>query len=149
MIYYFAYGSNMDHIQMTQRCPKAKLMGNAVLHDHALDFTIYSPKRACGCSDVIQKKGSSVYGLLYSLPQKDLDALDRYEMHPVKYKRETVNIENENGDVLEAETYKVATKEQTFQKPSKHYMSQIIEPAIINDFPRSYVKFLCSIPTID
>ena len=32
----FAYGSNMDPVQMRQRCPGAETVGSGVLRDHRL-----------------------------------------------------------------------------------------------------------------
>ncbi|HEY6798412.1 MAG TPA: gamma-glutamylcyclotransferase family protein, partial [Kineosporiaceae bacterium] len=46
--HYFAYGSNMDQAQMTQRCPSARLLGPATLPDHRLVFNrsgTYRPGR--------------------------------------------------------------------------------------------------------
>lgn len=72
-IYYFAYGSNMDIDQMRRRCPNAKCVDTAVLHDwkFALDEV--------GYATVCPAAGMEVPGLLWMLLDTDEAALDCYE----------------------------------------------------------------------
>src|ERR1041385_6322192 len=108
---YFAYGSNMDALQMKDRCPDAQLLGPATLPGYTLAFTIYSPKRNCGCADIVVKEGENVHGLLYRLHEEDLARMDGFEGHPIHYQRIIVSVEH-GGSVLEAHTYEVVTKEK-------------------------------------
>ena len=38
MIYYFAYGSNLHHLQMKRRCPKCQFIKKMILHNYNLTF---------------------------------------------------------------------------------------------------------------
>lgn len=138
MIYYFAYGSNMNEGQMKERCPDSKLIGKAVLKDYRLAFTIYSPKRKSGCADIIKSAGNDVCGLIYTLTKEDLAKLDRFEGHPTHYKRFQVKLENG----ISAETYEVVNKEKLHQKPSKEYLDLLINASRKHNFPREYQEFL-------
>ena len=75
----FAYGSNMDPVQMRQRCPGAETIGNGVLRDHRLCFPRLSDKRGCGVSSVEPAVGQEVWGVVYRLNATDLASLDGFE----------------------------------------------------------------------
>ena len=145
MNYYFAYGSNMDETQMQERCPSAKLLGVAVLDNYELAFTIYSPKRECGCADIVRKNGSTVYGLLYQLDDADLARLDTFEGCPIHYQRISVPIMLD-GKKMTAETYEVVTK-QPGQIPSGHYLGLLRAAAEKYGFPKEYRMLLDAFET--
>ncbi len=147
MNFYFAYGSNMDQVQMKARCPTAILLGNAVLNDYCLAFTIFSPKRLCGCADIIPSRGDAVYGLLYTLTDVDLCAMDEFEGHPTHYQRITVRVSTENEE-LDVYSYEVVHKQHNL-KPSDHYLGLIREAAALNNFPVEYQRFLETVKTLE
>lgn len=145
---YFAYGSNMNQEQMRERCPDSKLITKVVLKDYKIAFTIFSPKRSCGCADILNSTGDEVWGLLYDISENDLKNLDVAEACPDKYYRSSVVVQDELGQRYYAEAYKVAKKESDFLKPSKHYLGLMLNAAQDFDFPASYTAFLKAIETI-
>jgi len=149
MIYYFAYGSNMDQKQMKQRCPGSVFIDSAILKDYKLAFTIYAPKRHCGAADIVNAPGAEVYGLLYTLTVKDLVALDGFEGHPNSYRRFTVRVINTADEKISAETYEVVNKATTHQKPSKDYLGKLITAAKAFNFSEEYTKNISQTETID
>jgi gamma-glutamylcyclotransferase (GGCT)/AIG2-like uncharacterized protein YtfP len=82
--YYFAYGMNTHLGQMAQRCPTAEVVGVAELQDYALEFS-------CHCN-VVPAPGSSVPGLLWTITDQDLEALDWTEGYPNYYDRVQVPV---------------------------------------------------------
>ena len=60
MIYYFAYGSNLHHLQMRRRCPNCRFMKKIVLQNYSLTF-----RSKYGAADIENKMGKKVYGALY------------------------------------------------------------------------------------
>ena len=149
MIYYFAYGSNMDQSQMKERCPDSVLLGKAVLKDYQLAFTIFSPKRLCGCADIVASKNKVVWGLLYHLTSKDLEKLDICEGHPVHYKRCTVSVIDDMGNSIEAETYEVVNKIFDTYLPSKDYKEKISNASHEHAFPQDYITYISKLKTLD
>lgn len=145
MISYFAYGSNQDETQMKDRCPSAKIVGKFVLKNYKLSYTIYSPKRKCGCADVVKSSGDEVWGLVYEITQEDLMKLDRFEAHPIKYKRFTTVVENELGEERTVEAYEVVEKSNEQLTPSREYHGILVNAAKKYDYPDLYKKFLASI----
>lgn len=146
MSFYFAYGSNMDEQQMKERCPSAVLIGPSTLADYRLAFTIFSPKRLCGCADIVANKGETVYGLLYELSRADVDALDAFEGHPTHYQRVSLKVKNSSGEI-EAYSYEVVNKQGDLT-PSSHYLGLMQSAADLHTFPDEYRAFLRGIQTL-
>ena len=133
----------MDQQQMLERCPQAILVGPAQLPDFQLLFTIYSPKRKCGCADVVENKGSNVYGLLFKLTDEEAERMDAFEGHPIHYRRLPVTV-NCNQSTVQAFTYEVVTKEQGLA-PSAHYLGLIRTAAAKFEFPNEYQEYLAKV----
>jgi len=82
MIYYFAYGSNLHHLQMKKRCPKCRYLKKFVLKNFQLTF-----RNKGGWADIEKKNNKKVYGALYIISKYAENKLDRYEDYPIIYKK--------------------------------------------------------------
>ena len=60
MLYYFAYGSNLHHLQMKRRCPNCRFIKKITLNNYKLTF-----RSKYGACDIEKKVGKKVYGALY------------------------------------------------------------------------------------
>ena len=78
---YFAYGSNLHHIQMKRRCKDSIFLKKIDLKDFRLTFR--SKYRA---ADIEPKKNSIVPGGLFEISKSDEKKLDIYEDFPILYK---------------------------------------------------------------
>ena len=79
---YFAYGSNLHHLQMKRRCKESIYLKKINLKDFRLTFR--SKYRA---ADIEKKKGSIVNGGLFEISKSDEKKLDVYEDYPKLYKK--------------------------------------------------------------
>ena len=79
---YFAYGSNLHHIQMKRRCKDSIYLKKISLKDFKLTFR--SKYRA---ADIEKKKNSIVLGGLFEISKSDEKKLDIYEDYPTLYKK--------------------------------------------------------------
>lgn len=95
---YFAYGSNLDRVQMARRCPTARPREPAVLRGYRLTFRARSGRY--GVADIEPWPGGEVPGALWDVFPADLKALDLYEGVPYLYRRETVTVETARGEAL-------------------------------------------------
>lgn len=138
---YFAYGSNMALDQMKLRCPDSTLIGPAQLENHRLDFTRFSSGWKCGVADVIDDPNQSVWGLLFSISEQDLDELDRYEGHPTYYTRKIVSVICDGKIHNDVIVYYVVNK-TSFQKPNQEYMNIILNTSYKYKFSDTYRKYL-------
>jgi len=82
MNYYFAYGSNLHHLQMKRRCPNCRFIKKIVLHNYNLTF-----RSKHGAADIEKKMGGKVYGGLYVISKTAERKLDIYEEYPILYKK--------------------------------------------------------------
>ena len=82
MIFYFAYGSNLHHLQMKRRCPNCRFMKKIILHNYNLTF-----RSKYGAADIERKMGKKVYGALYIISKQAEKRLDIYEEYPTLYKK--------------------------------------------------------------
>jgi gamma-glutamylcyclotransferase len=100
--WYFAYGSNMNPARVKARGIAYQQLRPGLLGNHQLSFN----KRATGKSGVAYAnidyaKGRVVEGVLYQLRfAKDIELMDPFEGHPVRYRREVMPIETGQGDEL-------------------------------------------------
>jgi gamma-glutamylcyclotransferase (GGCT)/AIG2-like uncharacterized protein YtfP len=152
---YFAYGSNLDMVQMAQRCPGAKLVGTAQLTGHRLCFPRRSPVRGCAVASVEAHADEIVWGAIYDMSEDDFTRLDAREGYdPVnptainRYLRIDVSVQQTPGQTAKAITY-VAVPDDTNGRPSAEYMRHIIEGAIVHGFPDEYIKMLRAIETAE
>lgn len=84
IMYYFAYGSNMNRERMASRCPGATPLGKGILLDKVLVERYYA--------DIEDQPGSRVNGLIWEIFEDDLYSLDRYEGYPELYDRYIADI---------------------------------------------------------
>ena len=81
-MFYFAYGSNLNHFQMKRRCRDSIYIKKIDLRDFKLTFR--SKYRA---ADIEPKKNSIVPGGLFEISKSDEKKLDIYEDYPNLYKK--------------------------------------------------------------
>lgn len=119
---YIAYGSNLNLAQMAYRCPTAKAVGASDIKDYEL---LFRGGRRGSVATVEPLKGSSVPVLLWTLKEKDLEALDRYEGYPSFYHKEIFDVEL-NGRTVPAMVY-IMNDGHPFGSPSDYYLNTIME----------------------
>ena len=81
-MFYFAYGSNLNHFQMKRRCKDSTFLKKINLKNFRLTFR--SKYRA---ADIESKKNSIVQGGLFEISKNDEKKLDIYEDFPNLYKK--------------------------------------------------------------
>ena len=114
MNYYFAYGSNLHHLQMKRRCPKCRFVKKMILHDYNLTF-----RSKYGAADIEKKMGGKVYGALYLISKPAEKRLDVYEEYPSLYKK--MYFKHNNKKVM---TY-IMVKKTKLVPPTINYLNVI------------------------
>ena len=140
MTLYFAYGSNMDPVQMAERCPGSRALGAARLAGWRLTFTRDSPAWGGGVGHIELAPGDEVWGVLWDLTDENLASLDEYEGLAVgAYVRDRVTVRFEEGDV-EADVYIAVPR--GYKKPSRRYLAALLRGAEAHGCPDDYVERL-------
>jgi gamma-glutamylcyclotransferase (GGCT)/AIG2-like uncharacterized protein YtfP len=137
-IYYFAYGSNMNHKQMKERCKSAKFLCRAYLENYDFVYDGYSSLRKGAVANIVPKEKSVVWGGLWEIDKKDIQQLDRCEGHPVFYKRKEVIVKDDNNKEYRAIVY--LRDPQKLNNPSDEYRKTVIEGAITCGLPNEYIE---------
>ena len=114
MLYYFAYGSNLHHLQMKRRCPKCRFIKKIILHNYSLTF-----RSKYGAADIEKKRGKKVNGALYIISKSAERRLDVYEEYPTLYKK--MYFKYDNKKVM---TY-IMAKKTKLVPPTDHYLDII------------------------
>jgi len=114
---YFAYGSNLNMIQMKRRCPDSHPVAKVKLMDYKLVFN--------RVADIVEVDGEVVYGAVYEVSPRDVKKLDIYEGYPRLYTKIFVRVKDDNGKVYEAFVYVMVNKGRG--ESSKAYLNTIVE----------------------
>ena len=114
---YVAYGSNLNKVQMSYRCPMAKLYGIGVIQDHELQFKGYSQS---AYATIAPKKGGEVPVAVWEIQPSDERALDRYEGYPSHYFKRTATVRLNSGEKVRAMVY-IMNLKMRFGLPSQRY----------------------------
>ncbi len=122
---YFAFGSNLQVSQMLRRCPSAKVVSTGMLHGYRLAFAGFSVTRGnAGVATVFEEANAWVAGAVYWISDEDLARLDRFEGHPVAYRRSLHLIDCEDGRQRYAHVY---IKRDIENLPTEDYAMQVFD----------------------
>jgi gamma-glutamylcyclotransferase (GGCT)/AIG2-like uncharacterized protein YtfP len=134
---YFAYGANMDPVQMAGRCPGARQLGVAMLVGHAFGIG------KAGYGTALPSAGEVVHGVLWALERDDEASLDRFEgVGDGLYTKRRVRVLKPDGEVTEAMMYYAV--DPTPGAPTPGYLERIVEVAESLGFPPDYIAALGS-----
>ena len=114
MNYYFAYGSNLHHLQMKRRCPNCRFIKKIVLRNYRLTF-----RSKYGAADIEKKRSGKVYGGLYVISKAAEKKLDIYEEYPTLYKK--IYFKYKGKKIM---TYTMVRKTKLVP-PTTHYLNII------------------------
>ena len=123
-MYYFAYASNLNQKQMSERCPDSQSRFRAVLPNYKLIFAGWSRKWRGATASIKPFQGERVVGAVYEISEKCLGILDRHEDYPAVYNHLNVRVITEDGEAVRAVTYiKRVQAEET--QPTREYLAVI------------------------
>ena len=114
---YLAYGSNLNHQQMADRCPNANYLGNTVLKDWRLIFK--------SVATIEKDLGKYVPVGVFQITIECEKALDIYEDYPHLYDKKELDIILD-GIQVTAMTYVMVAK-YGIAPPSRKYFNVISE----------------------
>ncbi|MBZ0120714.1 MAG: gamma-glutamylcyclotransferase [Sandaracinaceae bacterium] len=122
----FAFGSNLDLAQMQARCPSAKVVGLATLPKHTLVFAGSSTLWNGAVAHVVRDPYGAVPGVLYRVSAQDLEVLDLFEGHPLKYRRRIRVVRDRRRRRRRAHVYILTAPRAKPGAPSLEYLTQIV-----------------------
>tara|TARA_B100000965_G_C19269226_1_gene616529 strand:- start:148 stop:591 length:444 start_codon:yes stop_codon:yes gene_type:complete len=118
---YFAYGSNLNHHQMINRCSGARYIKRYTLKGYKLCFSHKTNHSIYGHANIIKNKRSKVDGALWYINKKDEKELDWYEGVDYNYyQKKYFTLKGKKVLVYVQKIY-------YFKKPNSTYLHTIIE----------------------
>ena len=141
---YFAYGSNMERVQLKRLCPKAKFVATAVLSDYELTFFGNSSMWNGGIASIREKPGHQVEGVVWEISEAERKPLDAYEGFPDLYLRKEFQVRTSSGKVIVVFAY-IMDNPGRETLPSKRYKQLLISGAEEHGLSEKYIECLESI----
>jgi gamma-glutamylcyclotransferase len=138
--WYFAYGSNLSKGRMEQRTGLVPSARTVYLKHHRLAFNLHADGAIY--ANIVPCWQSTVWGAAYWCSRATMDVLDRYEGTAIGcYRRDCVEVETENGERLNAETY-IGGKGFVAEEglPSDAYLKLILTGAAEHSLPEQYIR---------
>ena len=127
-MYYFAYGSNLNHFQMKRRCKDSIFIKKINLKNFRLTFR--SKYRA---ADIEPKRNSIVPGGLFEISKSDEKKLDVYEDYPNLYKKYYFFYNRKK-----VMTYTMVKKTK-FRYPTERYLNTVIKGYVDCNLDKKYL----------
>ena len=138
-MFYFAYGSNMDHHQMlVERCPGARFVGTAVLDDYWLFFDGYSARWGGAVANIDSSPDDEVCGGLFEITAAHLQALDACEGYSRYYSRKLVDVKRP-GEVAAFKAWTYLRESHPTGTPSREFILAVVQGARDCLLPEDYI----------
>ena len=118
---------------MAQRCPDATNPRRAVLADH--DWLINQR----GVATVEPFDGTQVHGVVWQLSDHDLATLDSAEGVPLRYRRDQLTVQTEDGP---SDAWVYIDHRVNPGPPRPGYLERIIDGALHHGLPQRWIDFL-------
>ncbi|MEM8781396.1 MAG: gamma-glutamylcyclotransferase [Planctomycetota bacterium] len=158
---YFAYGSNLDPVQMKRRCPGSDAVSAAFADGVALTFPVRSdgdwqggvasiePPHHVPPEEPQASLDGGVWGVLYEVTAGDLRSLDMYEaVDEGMYRRGELTVRRPPGHGADvAITYFAVRGFNEPAAPSTMYLAAIVRGAEYHGLPRAYLDRLRVVTT--
>ncbi len=120
---YVAYGSNLNKVQMAERCPDARAIATGELINWEL---IYRGSKTGAYCSVQKKNGKTVPVALWQISKRDESRLDTYEGFPRFYQKQNVYVALEDGSQVKAMIYTMRSDAKP-GLPSRSYVDTVLQ----------------------
>jgi cation transport regulator ChaC len=143
LLWYFAYGSNLNLATFTGRRRMRPLqMRWGWLEGYRLCFDIPVGPGERGVANICVDVAARICGVLYQLTAEEAARLDRTEgVDKGVYRRVAVTVAIGDGERVEAFAYQSALT-QGGRRPSARYIGLLVDGAREHGLPAEYVRYL-------
>lgn len=145
----FVYGSNLNPMRLQTRIRNWDSSYQiASLPGYELRFNMFAEQQRVG-ANIVPHPTRRVRGIIIQLDDTDLIELDKYEGHPILYKRVEVKVEIDHASIIE--TYAYVAQPQWITEgllPTDDYLEHIINGASVCGLPADYIQAIQKLGTI-
>ncbi|MBF0619049.1 MAG: gamma-glutamylcyclotransferase [Candidatus Omnitrophica bacterium] len=140
-MYYFAYGSNMNHALFFGRCPGATFIGPARLADRCLIFDGLAVVKHGATANMMRSRDEFLWGGVFEITEEHLAVLDDFEGYPKSFTRTLMDVERfEPHQKIKAWVY--WREEEPVGIPAQSYITTILQGARDCHLPKEYIAEL-------
>ena len=139
---YYAYGTLLDINGMKKYCPSAQPLGVMSLKGYRLGFAACGADPSVGGCTLIEDPANTMYGVLYSLPAKELADLDSASgLDKGLWATIKITLINDMGQKVPANTLTIPDPAGPY-RPPETYTTPILVGAEAWPLPAEYIKQL-------
>ena len=135
---YFAFGSNMNLEQMSERCKNSRFISSGALEKFRFVYDGYSTRWHGAVGNIVPSNGHRVLGGLFEVTEEDLGALDCYEGYPTRYQKIELPVTSKDGTEMKAIAYFREGEKEGL--PSEDYMNAVMQGAVDCGLPEEYIE---------
>ncbi len=141
-MYFYSYGAFLSTKCVRKHCPSATFIMKAKLPNFKVEFCHYSEDDQGGVSSIIESPSQMVQGIIYEVPEREIEELDKIEITSEGvYQRDVFLVFGEDGKWHEAHLYRTTHPAGPY-KPSRSYLKHMIEGAQEHNLEANYVRDL-------
>ena len=150
MLHYFAYGSNLHPIRLSERVPSANLVGTVELPHHNLAFHKQSHDGSGKCNLLYTGDESDlIHGAIYSLDPEHKERLDYFEGNGLGYIDKPIKVHHQGKDYNCFTYFAQPSHIADHLQPYHWYKDLVLLGARHLQFPDYYVSSIESVKSID
>ena len=135
---YFAYGSNMNSIQMRSRCPGSEFV--SVAHLRGWSYFI----NGNGYAGIEEQEDAMTHGCLWRLDEDHWKSLDHYEAVRAGYYSRVKMMVIKDPELIKQEAEVYLSNNRAYGIPGKSYQLGVIQGASELSLPNGHIEFLKS-----
>lgn len=129
-MFYIAYGSNINPIQIAHLCNMPVFIGIGTLHDYEMDFyaTTKDKNTANVYADVIKKIGAKTPVAVWKIDDDiDIKSIDSFEGYPILYNKVNCNVTlNDNHENISGFLYQMHKNRGDIATPTTQYFNTVL-----------------------
>lgn len=137
-MYYFAYGSNMNHKQMEDRCSAARFITKAKLNGYKFVYDGRSYSRKGAVANIVEFEDGIAEVAIFEVDDDCIKKLDSYEGYPTSYQRKIVEVQGENNQLYQAIVY--LRNPLQIGQPSDEYKNALLQGAKDCGLSENYIE---------
>lgn len=147
---YFAYGSNLHPIRLTERVGEVEVVSTASLPSYELRFDKEGSDGSGKCTiRAVDDQAAEVIGAVYRLTTDQLSRLDEFEGVGAGYRRVSIEVVSPTERLTTVTYESMSEYTNASLVPYEWYRDLVLEGARFHGFPEEYLEMLRRQPVMD
>ncbi|MCD6119817.1 hypothetical protein J7K50_08290 [bacterium] len=145
----FTYDIYLDVVRLHRYIPSAREPRIVRLPNYKLWFPKYFKPEKTGLASVVRSPGDETWGVGWRISSDELKAFERKLAMPNRYHAHEARFVDRGNFRMPGVTYQITVPDDPPSKPSRAYISEIIDLAKKMELPDDYIVTLASFEVLD